>query len=275
MFNVIHWNPNEVIFTLGSFQLRWYSVCFAIAFILGYNITRKIFAKDGVGDKAMDKLLFYVVIATILGARLGHVLFYEGIDYILANPIETFLPISFKGGFHFTGFQGLASHGGSLAVIIALWLYAKKVVQKPASWVFDRLTPAIALASFFIRMGNFMNSEIIGNPSNVPFAVVFKKVDNLPRHASQLYEAITYIVIFFIMKRMVKENKMEQPWYMFGWMVLLIFSARFIIEFTKKSQGGFESLLGLLSTGQWLSIPFILLGLFLLKKSAQYKHNLA
>jgi prolipoprotein diacylglyceryl transferase len=265
MLDYIHWNPREVIFETEFITLRWYSVCFALAFFLGFKITQKIFRKEGINDEKTDKILIYVVIATILGARLGHVIFYEGWDFIKANPVETFFPFSFKGGFHFTGFQGLASHGGSLAVIIALFMYAKNVLKKPASWVFDRLTPSIALASFFIRMGNLMNSEIIGNKTNVPFAFIFEKRDEFPRHPSQLYEALAYLLIFFIMKRMLKDGMTAIPWKMFGWMITLIFSARFVIEFTKISQGGdIENILGLFSTGQWLSIPFVVAGIVLI-----------
>ena len=265
--DAINWSPSPEIFDFGFFALRWYSLCFVIGFSFGFIYVRNRFRQENISDDKMDKLLMYVVIATIFGARLGHVLFYD-LDYFMQRPIlEAILPIRFgDDGVQFVGFSGLASHGGSAALIIALYIYSKKVIQKPFHWIFDRMTPAIAFASCFIRIGNFINSEIIGVPTNSNFGIIFEKVDQLPRHPAQLYEAIGYLIIYFVTNNMIKKGKLEQPWYLFSFFLVSLFSLRFVVEFFKNSQGGFGDTLSLLSTGQWLSIPFILLGFILYKK---------
>ncbi len=268
----IEWGPQHYLFKIGGFELRWYSLCFALAFYLGYKIVQGIFNKEKIEESVLDKLLMYMVLATVLGARLGHVLFYEGFSYIIANPIETFLPFRIHPQFEFTGFAGLASHGGAIGILIALYIFSKKVSKKPMLWILDRVAPSIALASCFIRTGNLMNSEIIGNPSEMPWAFVFTQIDNVPRHPAQLYEAISYLIIFFILSQgLKKKNWLAYQGRLFGVMVLSIFTARFFIEYVKRSQGGFEESLELFTTGQWLSIPFILLGAYLLKRSKEKK----
>jgi len=265
LLNAIHWSPDPVLLNLGPISLRWYSLCFVIGFSVGFIYVRKLFRKDGLKDESMDKLLMYVVIATILGARLGHVLFYD-LDYYLDGRIlEAILPFKFDDGIEFVGYSGLASHGGAIALVIALYAYSKRVIKKPIHWIFDRIAPVIAFAGGFIRLGNFMNSEIIGNPTHSNFGVIFSNVDELPRHPAQLYEAIGYFILFYFLNKMIKNNKLEQPWNVFSIFLIALFSIRFIVEFFKKSQGGFESSLDLLTTGQWLSIPFIIVGFLLLQ----------
>lgn len=262
-FNAINWGPDPEIFKIGSFALRWYSLCFVIGFSFGFIYVRNLFRKENISDDKMDKLLMYIVLSTILGARLGHVLFYD-LDYYMQRPIlEAILPIKIEDGVQFVGFSGLASHGGAAAIILSLYFYSKRVVKKPTYWVYDRITPAIAFAACFIRIGNFINSEIIGNPTGSSYGVIFNKVDQFPRHPAQLYEAIGYLILFFITHRMVKNNKLQQPWYLFSSMLVILFTIRILVEFFKRSQGGFEDTFTLLSTGQWLSIPFILLGVIL------------
>ncbi len=262
-FDAINWGPDPEIFKIGSFALRWYSLCFVIGFSFGFIYVRNLFRKENISDDKMDKLLMYIVLSTILGARLGHVLFYD-LDYYMQRPfLEAILPVKIEDGIEFVGFSGLASHGGAAAIILTLYFYSKRVVKKPVYWVYDRITPAIAFAACFIRIGNFINSEIVGNPTNSSFGVIFNKLDQFPRHPAQLYEAIGYLILFFITHRMVKHNKLQQPWYLFSSMLVILFSIRIIVEFFKRSQGGFEETFTLLSTGQWLSIPFILLGVIL------------
>ncbi len=268
---IIQWGPQNYLFKIGSFELRWYSLCFALAFYLGYRIVKGIFDKEKIEETVLDKLLMYMVIATVLGARLGHVLFYEGFSYLLAHPIETFLPFRLSP-FEFTGFSGLASHGGAIGNLLALYFFSKKISKKPMLWILDRVAPAVALASCFIRTGNLMNSEIIGNPTDLPWGFVFTNIDAIPRHPAQLYEALSYLLIFVILYQgLKKKNWLAYPGKLFGTLVLTIFTARFLIEYVKKSQGGFEETLDLLTTGQWLSIPFILLGIYLLKNSKEKK----
>ncbi len=268
----IEWGPQNYLFKLGGFELRWYSLGFALAFYLGYKIVQGIFKKEKVEETVLDKLMMYMVIATVLGARLGHVIFYEGFSYIFANPVETFLPFRLQPEFEFTGFAGLASHGGAIGILIALYFFSKNISKKPMLWVLDRIAPSIALASCFIRTGNLMNSEIIGNPTDLPWAFVFTHIDDVPRHPAQLYEALSYLLIFVILYQGLKKKEwLQYPGRLFGTMLLAIFTARFFIEYVKRSQGGFEESLELLSTGQWLSIPFIVLGIYFLKKSKEKK----
>lgn len=271
--NAINWSPSPEIFEIGFVTIRWYSLCFVIGFSFGFIYVRKLFRQAGISDDKMDKLLMFVVLATVFGARLGHVLFYD-LDYYLDGRIlEAFLPLKFDNGIEFVGFSGLASHGGAIALLLALYYYSKKVIQKPLHWIFDRIAPAIAFAGAFIRFGNFMNSEIIGHPTNSNYGVIFSKIDALPRHPAQLYEAVGYLVLFFVLNKMIKNDKLKQPWYVFSNFLIILFSIRFVVEFFKRSQGGFEDTLSLLSTGQWLSIPFIILGIILLKKGKTQMGN--
>jgi phosphatidylglycerol---prolipoprotein diacylglyceryl transferase len=260
LLNYIQWDPSITLVDLGFFQLRWYSLLFATGFILSYMILSRYFQKENVSIEKLDKLTVYIVLATIIGARLGHVIFYDW-DYYSNHLLEIFLPFRFEPSFRFVGFQGLASHGGSIAILIAVWLYRRNQHLKEL-WTLDKLALVVPLAGMFIRLGNLMNSEIIGKPAEVPWAFVFEQVDNVPRHPGQLYEAIAYLLIFGI-TNLVYHNLKKQNGFVFGLFLVLLFSARFIIEFFKTHQSDFE--IGMtLNMGQILSIPFIIFGLVLM-----------
>lgn len=256
MLNSIIWNPNPVIFDLGFYELRWYSFLFALGFILGYTIFKGQFKETAFGENLLDKLTVYIVIATVIGARLGHCLFYDW-DYYSNHIVEIFLPIRTQPELEFIGFQGLASHGGIFAIVLAVILFSKKYDIK-ALWIFDKLSIVGALAGTCIRLGNLMNSEIVGKPADVPWAFIFVRVDAVPRHPGQLYEALTYLTIFALLFTLDRKAKRE-PGFIFGLFFVLLFSARFIIEFFKANQSDFEANM-LFNMGQLLSIPFILFG---------------
>ncbi|MCH2195958.1 prolipoprotein diacylglyceryl transferase [Kordia sp.] len=271
----INWNPSEVLLNLGSIQIRYYSLMFIIAFSLGYYITKKIYEKEGIEIKYLESLFMYAVIATLLGARLGEVFFYNW-EYYQNHLIEILLPIKadanstlfgFIDGYKFTGFAGLASHGAAIGIIVAMYLYRKKYQYKTLLWILDRIVIAIALGGVFVRIGNFFNSEIVGKYTGSDFGVIFQgRGDTLPRHPAQLYEAFCYVFVFAILWYVYwKTNKKNKQGYIFGLFLVLLWTVRFMVEFVKESQGGFEDMLGnLLSTGQWLSIPFIIAGFYLM-----------
>jgi len=256
----ISWNPSPVIFDLGFYELRWYSFLFALGFVLGYNILKVQFKETEFEEKLLDTLTVYIVIATVVGARLGHCLFYDW-EYYSNHILEIFLPFRIQPEFEFTGFQGLASHGGIFAIVLAVILFSKKYDIK-ALWIFDKLSVVGALAGACIRLGNLMNSEIVGKPADIPWAFIFVRVDSIPRHPGQLYEALTYLTIFTVLFTLDRKAKRE-PGFIFGLFFVLLFSTRFIIEFFKANQSDFESGM-LLNMGQLLSIPFIVLGIILL-----------
>lgn len=264
----ITWNPNE---GLGPF--RWYGLCWLIGLALAYFIVRRLYKEQNVKDELFDPLFIYCFIGILLGARLGHCLFYEPDHFLTSGKglVEMFLPIRFlaDGGWKYIGYQGLASHGGTLGLIIALWAYVKRT--KLSIWmVLDNIAIATGTTACFIRLGNLMNSEIIGKVTDVPWAFVFEKVDLMPRHPGQLYEAIAYGVLFLLMWAIYKRSR-RQPmpstfhpqvgtgWY-FGFCLFYIFTFRFFIEYTKEIQEAFEASLPL-DMGQILSIPFIIIGL--------------
>lgn len=257
------WDSDGVLFHIGSFPLRYYSLMFIIAFSLGWWVMQRIYVNEKMSVEKLDPLFIYTVIATLLGARLGHFIFYEP-GVFLEDPLSVFLPFEFSPSFRFTGFQGLASHGAAIGIIIAMYLYSKKVIQKPIYWILDRIVIPVALGAIFVRLGNFFNSEIVGKPTNSDYGIIFSRLgEDFPRHPAQLYEAFGYLIVFIILWNIYwKTNKKDQPWYLFGLFLVLLWSVRFIAEFFKRSQGGFESALGMLSTGQWLSIPFIIAGLY-------------
>jgi len=257
------WNPDQVLLDLGFFQLRYYSLMFVIAFSLGRFIMKKIYKNENQSEEALDSLFIYTVLATLIGARLGHFLFYEPSVFI-TDPLSIILPVEFSPEFKFTGFRGLASHGAAIAIIIAMYYYSKKVLHKPLLWILDRIVIPVAIGGVFVRFGNFFNSEIIGKPTNSDYGVVFAQLgESFPRHPAQLYEAAGYIIVFIVLWYFYwKTDKSNKSGYIFGLFLILLWTVRFIAEFYKKSQGGFESELGLLSTGQWLSIPFILVGIY-------------
>ncbi|GAA5219428.1 prolipoprotein diacylglyceryl transferase [Membranihabitans marinus] len=245
--------------------IRLYSLCFAAGFIIGYQIVKRIFKNENADLEWLDSLLIYLVLATVLGARLGHCLFYDW-DYFSNHILEIFLPVQFEPEFRFIGFRGLASHGGAIGILIALYLFSKRISKTPYLWILDRIVIPISLAGAFIRLGNLMNHEIVGKPTDVPWAFKFKLVDELPRHPVQLYESLSYLAIFFFLSYLYwKTDAKQRLGKIFGWFMVLLWSARFVMEYFKKSQGGFETFFDLgLSTGQLLSIPFALVGVYFL-----------
>ncbi|MBA5793801.1 prolipoprotein diacylglyceryl transferase [Flavobacterium sp. xlx-214] len=294
------WNPSEGI-TIGGFTLRFYSLMFVIAFGLGYYIMKKVYERENRTQDELDKLFFYTFIATLLGARLGHVFFYDW-DYYKDHLSEILLPFRFSPEFEFTGFSGLASHGAAIAIILVMFYYSKKIIKKPLLWILDRVVLSVTIGGVFVRFGNFFNSEIYGHivDKAFPFGVKFIREDefwqannlfgitqvtdknqaysliqNDPRfasileaipfrHPTQLYEAFGYVILFAVLMLMYwKTDARNYLGKIFGVFLVFLWMIRFVVEYVKESQGGFESSLGLLSTGQWLSIPFIIVGFYL------------
>ncbi len=302
--NII-WNPSEGI-DLGFFVIRYYSLMFVIAFGLGWFIMKKIFERDYESLDKLDSLFIWTVLATLAGARLGHVFFYDW-EYYRNHLVEILLPIRENpegtlfhiiNGWEFTGYQGLASHGAAISIIITMYFFSKNILKRPQMWILDRIVIAVASGAIFVRLGNFFNSEIVGNVTSSPFGIRFVRDQFTAReavnttqlaspneaynaiatnpqfadlllqvpakHPAQLYEAFCYIFVFAILFFLYwKTDAREKSGYLFGLFLVLLWSVRFVVEYVKESQGGFESALGLLSTGQWLSIPFILIGLYL------------
>lgn len=300
----IVWNPSEGI-DLGFFMIRYYSLMFVIAFGLGWYIMKHIFVREGESIEKLDSLFIWMVLATLAGARLGHVLFYDW-EYFRNNLLEIFLPVRFEPSFHFTGFTGLASHGAAIGIILAMYFYSKNILQKPQLWILDRIVVPIASGAIFVRIGNFFNSEIIGETTSSSFGIKFIRdyfsprdavnatqiadpseaykaiatdpkfttlLEQVPaKHPTQLYEAFCYIFVFAILFFLYwKTEARKKSGYLFGLFLILLFSVRIVVESVKESQGGFESALGLLSTGQWLSIPFILIGIYFVFTSKSMK----
>ena len=263
------WAPSETLFKIGSFGLHYYSLMFIIAFAGGYYIIRKFYRHEKVSEKYIEPLFVFTIVGTLLGARLGEVFFYNW-DYYQNNLAEIILPIKVTSdGIEFTGYRGLASHGAAIGIISSLYLYQRKYSYKPLLWILDRLGITVAFAGIFIRIGNFFNSEIVGLYTNSDYGVVFKnRIETLPRHPVQLYESFGYLIVFLILSYLYwNTNRKDQTGYLFGTFFVLLFGVRFIAEFFKESQGGFEKSLGLLSTGQWLSIPLILIGVYIAIKA--------
>ena len=263
LLNYIVWNPDLEAFRLGPIAVRWYGLMWIIGLALAYFVVQRLYKEQKIKDEYFDPLFIYCFFGILIGARLGHCIFYEP-DYFLTfgkGIIEMFLPIRFlaDGGFRFTGYEGLASHGGTLGLIIALWLYVRKT--KLSLWrVLDNIAIATGSMACFIRLGNLMNSEIIGKVTEVPWAFIFERVDNYPRHPGQLYEAIAYGILFFLMWWLHKKmpERIGTGWY-FGFCLTYIFTFRFFIEYTKDVQEAWEADM-LFNMGQLLSIPFILIG---------------
>ena len=266
------WNPSEGL-DLGFYTIQYYSLMFVIAFVLGWFIIKSIYKNEGESLVKLDSLFIYMVVAILIGARLGHVIFYQS-ELITQDPLAVFLPISTVDGFRFTGFRGLASHGAAIGVIIAMYLYSKKVLKRNILWILDRVVIPVAFGAILVRIGNFMNSEIVGKPTDSDFGVIFQKLgENFPRHPAQLYESFGYVFVFLILWFIYwKTEKGKRLGYLFGLFLVLLWSVRFVVEFFKKSQEGFEDILGnILSTGQWLSIPFIIAGVYFMMKSSKKK----
>jgi len=294
----IVWNPSEGI-DLGFFIVRYYSLMWVVAFGLGWYIMKKIFDRENEPVEKLDSLFIWTILATLLGARLGHVFFYDW-HYYQNNLLEILLPFRFDP-FEFTGFSGLASHGAAISIIIAMFYFSRKVMKRSMLWVLDRIVIPVASGAIFVRLGNFFNSEIYGHETSGDsfYAVKFikedefwdknnltqitqaatknegyKMIQNDPqfsdilsqipfRHPSQLYEAFGYIFVFLILFYAYwKTDAREKQGLLFGLFLVMLFTVRFIVEFVKQSQGGFEGENPILSTGQWLSIPFVLIGLY-------------
>lgn len=260
----ILWNPDDTALRIGSFAMHWYSLCWLIGLVLAYLIVRRLYKEQKIKDELFDPLFLYCFIGILVGARLGHCLFYQPDVYLSSwkHFLEMFLPIEFTGNsdWHFTGYRGLASHGGTFGLMIALWLYVRRT--KLNIWrVLDNIAIATPATAFFIRIGNLMNSEIIGKPTDVPWAFIFEQVDMLPRHPGQLYEALAYAVLMFIGWRLYRRNPQRVgTGFFFGLCLTYIFTARFLIEFTKEIQEPFEAALPI-NMGQILSLPFIAIGI--------------
>lgn len=260
----ILWNPDLEIFRIGNFAIRWYSTCWLIGLALAYFIVKWLYKDQKVKDAYFDPLFMYCFLGILIGARLGHCLFYQP-EYFLSSwthVVEMFLPIHqmADGSWKFTGYEGLASHGGTIGLMVALYLYYRKTGMN--LWhVLDDIAIATPITACFIRLGNLMNSEIIGTPTNVHWAFIFERVDMTPRHPGQLYEAIAYFVFFFVMLHFYKRTSKEVgTGFYFGLCLTLIFTFRFFIEYTKDIQVDFESGM-IFNMGQLLSIPFIILGI--------------
>lgn len=275
MIAFIHWNVDPVIFHIGSFGLRWYSLGFLLAFLLGYWVIQRMFQREKVDTKYLESLLVYMFLAVLVGARLGHCLFYEP-EYYLAKAhwIEIILPFGRDAsGWHFTGYQGLASHGAAFAILLAMWIYYRKYRMNPI-WIIDRLLVVIALGGAFIRLGNLFNSEIYGVQTDLPWGFIFERNhETVPKHPTQLYESISYFLIFLvsILVYRHKDGKLRNG-VLFGWWLIALFGVRFLIEFVKEEQVEFERGMTL-DMGQWLSLPFILLGVVLLVLAYKGKFN--
>ncbi|WP_422081368.1 prolipoprotein diacylglyceryl transferase [Ulvibacterium sp.] len=305
----IIWNPNETLFSLGPIQIKYYNLLWIVAFALGWFIMKRIFLQEKKTVEQLDSLLIYTLLATMLGARLGHVFFYDW-PYYQNHLLEILLPIrenadgalfGFIKGYEFTGFTGLASHGATIGVIIGMYLYKRKYPEFNLLWLLDRMVVPFSIGAFCVRLGNFFNSEINGKITDESFIFATKFVrdsddmhpskalgitqeksvnaaydalvnnpqfseylNQIPyRHPAQLYEGVAYIFVFLLLYYLYwKTDKKNKAGYLFGLFLVLLWTIRFSVEFVKKSQGGFEESLGLLSTGQWLSIPFVLIGLY-------------
>ncbi|MBD0778030.1 prolipoprotein diacylglyceryl transferase [Maribacter sp. ANRC-HE7] len=311
------WNPNETLFKIGFLQIKYYNLLWITAFALGWFIMKRIFTSEKKSIEQLDSLFIYTVLATMLGARLGHVFFYDW-PYYQNHIAEILLPIresagstlfGFINGYEFTGFTGLASHGAAIGVIIGMYLYTRKFPEFKLLWILDRIVIPVSIGAFCVRLGNFFNSEINGKITDGSFIFATKFIrdsddmhpskalaitkektlnaaydaiehkaqfseylNQIPyRHPAQLYEGVCYIFLFILLYYLYwKTDKKDKLGYLFGLFLVVLWTIRFFVEFVKKSQGGFEETLGLLSTGQWLSIPFIIIGLyFMLRPSTQ------
>ncbi len=255
----IVWNANPILFSFGSIQVYWYGLLFATAILSGFAVMNKIYQYENKNIEQLETLQFYIVIGIVIGARLGHCLFYDP-SYYLSNPIK--MLYIWEGG--------LASHGGGLGAILATFVYAKK---KKVNFLYllDRLAIPTALFAFFVRMGNLMNSEIVGNPTDVSWAFIFSRVDELPRHPAQLYEAVSYLSVFVMLSLVyLYTQKAKNPGFLFGIFLLSVFIARFLIEFIKVPQAAYENILSM-STGQMLSVPFLFIAMYLIIGSLKKK----
>ncbi len=272
MHKYIIWDVNPEIFSIGPLSIRWYGLLFALGFLIGMQIMVHVFKKEGKPEADTDTLLIYMVISTVLGARLGHFIFYEP-EAFLQNPLQVLIP----------PFSGLASHGALVGILLALWLYSRRESSRKTGqtflWVTDRIAIVVSLAGAFIRLGNLMNSEILGRQTDLPWGFVFMNADyrgltepfKVPRHPSQLYESLSCFVLFFLLLWFWNKNKERTPrGSMLGIFLIWVFALRFLYEYTKENQVAFEENL-FLNMGQILSIPAVLLGIFFLVKAYRNK----
>jgi len=260
----IRWNVDPEIFNLGFWGLRYYSLLFVAGIVLGYIFMKKIFEKEKLSQELLDKLAIYVFFGTVLGARLGHCIFYEW-DYYQNHILEMILPWRGTIGkdFEFVGYQGLASHGGAIGIVIALLIFSR-LNKINFIRIMDYMGVVVPLAGACIRFGNLFNSEIYGVETNLPWGFIFElRHETVPKHPTQLYEAFAYLAIFGILYTLyLKKRDVLPRGFIFGWFLIMLFSARFFIEFIKEVQVDFESTMTL-NMGQWLSIPFVLAGIAL------------
>lgn len=263
----IYWDISPILFSIFGYELRYYTLCFMLAFAVSYILMLRMFKRENKSQDLLDQLSIYIFIGTLLGARLGHCLFYE-FDYYIHRPLEMILPFRIENGsFQFTGFQGLASHGGAIGILTAMYLFSRKT-KTDFIWLADRLVIVVAIAGAFVRLGNFFNSEIIGLPSTLPWAVIFAHVDEIPRHPAQLYEAIAYVAIFILLWTIYQRSTKLKPGLIFGIFLITLFGARFALEFLKENQEAFEESMRY-NMGQLLSIPFMLAGVYLTFRKAE------
>jgi phosphatidylglycerol---prolipoprotein diacylglyceryl transferase len=252
----ITWGATPEMFSIGPITVRWYGLLFAMAFIVGYQILTWMYKREGKPETDVEQLTVYMIIGTVIGARLGHVLFYNP-AYYFENPLEILMV--WKGG--------LASHGAAVGILIAMYIYSNLKKDQSFLWVMDRVVIATALGGSFIRLGNLFNSEIIGKPADVPWAFIFTRIDDVPRHPTQLYESLAYLIIFVILIFIYKsKSKQLNDGFFFGLFLVLIFSFRFFVEFFKEVQSGFEAGM-ILDMGQLLSIPFVIIGFIYIMRS--------
>jgi phosphatidylglycerol---prolipoprotein diacylglyceryl transferase len=255
MLFAIPWNVSPELFSIGPLHIRWYGLLFAMAFLSSFFVSSWMFKREGKSEEDLNKLFLYILAAVVVGARLGHCLFYDP-KYYFANPIEI-LKV-WEGG--------LASHGAAFGILLALILYARTTPSMSFLWVTDRVAVVIPLSALFVRLGNTMNSEILGKPADVPWAFIFQRVDQIPRHPVQLYEATCYLILFFVMLALYRQgNAMRKPAFLSGIFLVAMFTTRFILEFFKEGQSIYDPAMPL-TMGQLLSIPLVLLGLFFIMR---------
>ena len=260
----IVWNPSEVIFHIGSLGIRWYSMCWLIGLFLGYLLMSRLYKEQRIPEEKFDPLFIYIFVSVLIGARLGHCLFYQP-DYFLStwdHFVEMLIPFRHlpDGSWKFVGYEGLSSHGGIIGMIIAIFIYSHR--NKLSVWiVLDNMGICSGITATFIRLGNLMNSEIIGRVTDVPWAFIFTRVDQYPRHPGQLYEAMSYALFFFIIYSLYRRHREKVgTGFFFGLCLTLVFIARFFIEFVKDIQVDFEAGMAF-NMGQLLSIPFLIIGI--------------
>lgn len=259
ILSFIHWNVSPEIFSLGPIHVRWYGLMFAVGFLFGYNHGEKMFRHENIDPKWLESLFIYLIVATIAGARLGHVLFY-GWEYYSQHPLE--ILYIWQGG--------LASHGGVLGIIVAMVIWSKKVSKRSILWVLDRVVVPSVFVAALIRLGNLMNSEIYGMPTSLPWGFIFERNgETIAKHPTQIYEALSYLVTFGVLLYMYWKTKAKDlQGLLVGVFFVMVFTARFLVEFIKEDQEAFEAGMAL-NMGQWLSIPFVITGIVLIVRAVR------